>query len=215
MKNFRTVGLAATLAALTAATALLPAVAANADDWGGRGDRHDAPRYTQGRDRDGYAERQRVVTTERVERDGYRENDNRRERDNFRGRDGYIERAPVVVVRDRYVAPPVVVRERCDYPAPVVVRDRYVEPAPYYEPAPVVVVGGYHHEGPQEAKNNARNVATVGLAAAAVGVLTHNTTLTAVGAIGAIAGGATYENDRRVQSQRRNDPRLSRLVDCA
>ncbi len=221
MKNLKTAGLAATLTLLTAATAFLPAVAANADDWGGRGgDRHDAPRNVQARDRDGYVERQRVTTTERVERDGYR--DSNRGRDNFRGRDGYVERGPVVVrEHDRYAEHPVVVREHDRYdehpvivherdrydgyrePAPVVVvHDRYDDRDRYSEPAPVVIVRDHPRENLQQAKNNARNVATVGLAAAAVGVLTHNTTLTAVGAIGAVAAGAAYENDRHAQSER-------------
>jgi len=60
------------------------------------------------------------------------------------------------------------------------------------------------HESLQDRKNDARNLATVGLATTALGVVTHNKALTVIGAVGAVVGGTQYDHDRKVQNERNN-----------
>src|SRR5947209_14538238 len=63
----------------------------------------------------------------------------------------------------------------------------------------------------QKTKNDWRNASIAGGALTAAGLLTHNNTLTAVGAVGGLYSLSRYEHDRKSQS--REDHERARLYE--
>lgn len=70
---------------------------------------------------------------------------------------------------------------------------------------PALADGYQNRQKQQTDKNNMRNLGIAGAAVAALGLLTHNSTATLLGAAGAAIGGTQYEKDRQNQSQDNNN----------